>query len=57
MSENKQQPQQPQHPYYDDEISLVDLATTFIRRRRVFYAVFVVVVGVALLYALPPLSG
>jgi|AntDeeMinimDraft_5_1070356.scaffolds.fasta_scaffold08175_3 uncharacterized protein involved in exopolysaccharide biosynthesis len=52
MSENKQQPQQPQHPYYDDEISLVDLATTFIRRRRVFYAVFVVVVGVALLYAL-----
>ncbi|KXS52946.1 MAG: hypothetical protein AWU57_2665 [Marinobacter sp. T13-3] len=55
MNETSQQPHQPQQlqqPYYDDEISLVDLATTFIRRRRVFYCVFIAVVGVALLYAL-----
>lgn len=38
--------------HYDDEISLVDLATTFIRRRRVFYGVFGVIVGFALLYTL-----
>lgn len=37
---------------YDDEISLVDLATTFLRRRRVFYTVFAGVIGVAVLYAL-----
>jgi len=36
---------------YDDEISLVDLATTFIRRRRVFYVVFGGTVLLALLYA------
>ncbi|MGM0952111.1 MAG: hypothetical protein ACQEW7_03905 [Pseudomonadota bacterium] len=52
MSENNQQPQQPQAPYYDDEISLVDLATTFIRRRKVFYVVFVLVMVVAVGFAL-----
>lgn len=36
----------------DNEISLVDLATILIRRRRVFYTVFTCVVGIALLYAL-----
>ena len=52
MNEISQQPQQqPQQPYYDDEISLVDLATTFIRRRRVFYGVFIAVVALAVLYA------
>jgi len=44
--------QQPQRPYYDDEISLVDLATTFIRRRRVFYVVFVSVLLLAAAYTL-----
>ena len=44
--------QQPQRPYYDDEISLVDLATTFIRRRRVFYGVFVLVMVIAVAFAL-----
>lgn len=39
-------------PDYDDEISLVDLAATFIRRRRVFYVVFVVVTLAGLAYAL-----
>ncbi|MBB5322510.1 YveK family protein [Marinobacter oulmenensis] len=46
------QKQQPPHPYYDDEISLVDLATTFIRHRRVFYAVFVLVMVAALAFVL-----
>ncbi|MEX2474392.1 Wzz/FepE/Etk N-terminal domain-containing protein [Marinobacter sp.] len=41
-----------QRPYYDDEISLVDLAATFIRRRRVFYVVFLVTTLVGLAYAL-----
>ncbi|MFL1484446.1 Wzz/FepE/Etk N-terminal domain-containing protein [Marinobacter sp. LN3S78] len=45
MNQTDQYPQR-----YDDEISLVDLATTFIRRRRVFYAVFGGVVLLALLY-------
>lgn len=43
MNQKDQYPQR-----YDDEISLVDLATTFIRRRRVFYAVFALVVVVGL---------
>lgn len=46
------QNQQPQHPHYDDEISLVDLATTFVRHRRVFYAVFVLVMVIAVAFAL-----
>jgi hypothetical protein len=37
---------------YSDEISLVDLATTFIRRRRVFYAVFLLCTLGGLAYAL-----
>lgn len=44
------QPEQ-HHQRYDDEISLVDLATTFIRRRNVFFVVFGGVVIIALLYA------
>lgn len=50
MNESNQQLQQPQQPYYD-EISLVDLATTLIRRRRILYGVLVAVIGFALLYA------
>lgn len=46
------QNQQPQNPHYDDEISLVDLATTFVRHRRVFYAVFVLVMVGALAFVL-----
>ena len=45
-------PQEPSRPQYDDEISLVDLATTFLRRRRVFYVVFIVVSLVGVAYAL-----
>lgn len=41
-----------QLPQYDDEISLVDLATIVIRRRRIFYAVFVVITLSGLAYAL-----
>jgi len=37
---------------YSDEISLVDLATTFIRRRRVFYVVFLICTLGGLAYAL-----
>jgi len=37
---------------YSDEISLVDLATTFIRRRRVFYVVFLLCTLGGLAYAL-----
>lgn len=45
MNQPEQYPQR-----YDDEISLVDLATTFIRRRNVFFVVFGGVVVIALLY-------
>ena len=45
-------PQGPSRPQYDDEISLVDLATTFLRRRRVFYVIFVMVSLVGVAYAL-----
>ncbi|HEA54262.1 MAG TPA: lipopolysaccharide biosynthesis protein [Marinobacter antarcticus] len=37
---------------YSDEISLVDLAAIFIRRRRAFYAVFVAITLAGLAYAL-----
>lgn len=37
---------------FEDEISMVDLASTFLRRRRVFYAVFLMTVLVGLGYAL-----
>jgi len=41
-----------QRPDYSDEISLVDLVATFIRRRRVFYVVFIAVVLGGLAYAM-----
>ncbi|MFL1455741.1 hypothetical protein ACJO5Y_15005 [Marinobacter sp. GN3S48] len=47
MSQNEQFTKQ-----YDDEISLVDLATIFVRRRRIFFAVCGGVVLLALAYAL-----
>lgn len=46
MNQTDQYPQR-----YDDEISLIDLAATFVRRRRIFYAVFGGVVVFATLYA------
>lgn len=42
---------QGQRRRYDDEISLVDLATTFLKRRRVFYAVFLLVTLAGVAYA------
>lgn len=47
MNQNQPYPNQ-----YNDEISLVDLATIFVRRRRVFYTVFAAVILAALGYAL-----
>lgn len=47
MSDSERYPKQ-----HIDEISLVDLATIFVRRRYFFFAVFAVVVFAALLYAL-----
>lgn len=41
-----------QRPQYDDEVSLVDLAKTFIRGRRIFYVVFLVFTLGGLAYAL-----
>lgn len=41
----------PSRPQYDDELSLVDLARTFLRRRRVFYIVFVMVSLIGAAYA------
>lgn len=38
-------------PQYDDEISLVDLAATFLKRRRVFYAVLFSVLLAGIVYA------
>lgn len=37
---------------HDDEISLVDLASTFLKRRRIFYVVFLVTIAVGILYAI-----
>lgn len=42
----------PSRARYDDEISLVDLASTFLRRRRVFYAVFLLAMLVGLAYVI-----
>lgn len=39
-------------PESDDEVSLVDLAATFIRRRNIFYVVFLLVTGLGVAYAL-----
>ncbi|SNC66922.1 Chain length determinant protein [Marinobacter sp. es.048] len=36
---------------HDDEISLVDLASTFLKRRRIFYVVFLVTLAAGVLYA------
>lgn len=36
----------------NDEISLVDLASTFLKRRRIFYVVFLVTLGAGIVYAL-----
>ncbi|MCR9190150.1 MAG: hypothetical protein NXH96_15355 [Alteromonadaceae bacterium] len=47
MSQNERYPNQ-----YSDEISLVDLATIFVRRRYVFYGVFTAVAITAMLYVL-----
>jgi hypothetical protein len=49
MSESNRHLQQP---YYDGETSLVDLATVFVKRRRVFYGVFGLIFALGLLYAL-----
>ncbi len=38
-------------PSYDDEISLVDLASTFLKRRRFFYLVFFVTLLAGVIYA------
>jgi hypothetical protein len=38
-------------PHYDDEISLVDLASTFLKRRRIFYIVFLVITLAGVAYA------
>lgn len=45
-------PQRSSRPQYDDEISLVDLAATFLKRRRVFYVVFIMISLVGVAYAL-----
>ncbi|EHJ06109.1 Wzz/FepE/Etk N-terminal domain-containing protein [Marinobacter manganoxydans] len=37
---------------YDHEISLVDLASTFLKRRRIFYLVFLVSLAAGVLYAM-----
>jgi uncharacterized protein involved in exopolysaccharide biosynthesis len=52
MAERNNQPINTYQPDYSDEISLVDLAATFIRRRRVFYAVFLLCTLGGLAYAL-----
>lgn len=41
-----------QRPQYDDEINLVDLAITFIKRRRIFYVVFLIFALGGVAYAL-----
>ncbi|SFM41935.1 Wzz/FepE/Etk N-terminal domain-containing protein [Marinobacter zhejiangensis] len=38
-------------PEYGDEISLVDLATTFVRRRHTFYVTFILVVILGVIFA------
>lgn len=45
-------PQGPSRPRYDDEISLVDLAATFLKRRRVFYVVFIAITLAGIAYAI-----
>ncbi|MFP3977864.1 MULTISPECIES: Wzz/FepE/Etk N-terminal domain-containing protein [Marinobacter] len=52
MSDTQHRVPGDQQPEYSDEISLVDLVATLIRRRRVFYVVFVSTVLAGLAYAL-----
>ncbi|MDO6823292.1 Wzz/FepE/Etk N-terminal domain-containing protein [Marinobacter sp. 1_MG-2023] len=52
MNEMQNTPPADQRPDYSDEISLVDLVATFVRRRRVFYVVFIFVTLAGLGYAL-----
>lgn len=40
-----------QNQRYDDEISLIDLAATFVKRRRIFYAVFLACILAGIAYA------
>lgn len=40
-----------QNQRYDDEISLIDLAATFVKRRRIFYTVFLVCILAGIAYA------
>jgi uncharacterized protein involved in exopolysaccharide biosynthesis len=47
--EERQRSAQQAHDY---EISLVDLASTFLKRRRIFYVVFLVTIAVGILYAI-----
>ena len=48
MEERRRSAQQA----HDDEISLVDLASTFLKRRRIFYVVFLVTIAAGILYAI-----
>lgn len=52
MNDTQSTPSGGQRPDYSDEISLVDLVATFIRRRRFFYVVFLTVTLAGLAYAL-----
>jgi uncharacterized protein involved in exopolysaccharide biosynthesis len=52
MNNTQSTPSGGQRPDDSDEISLVDLVATFIRRRRVFYVVFITVTLAGLAYAL-----
>ena len=47
MEERRRQP----NPSYDDEISLVDLAATFLKRRRIFYAILFSALLAGIVYA------
>lgn len=40
-----------QNQRYDDEISLIDLAATFVKRRRIFYVVFLACILAGIAYA------
>jgi len=48
MEERQRSVQQPS----DDEISLVDLASTFLKRRRIFYVTFLVTLAAGILYTI-----
>lgn len=52
MSHTQNHAPESQRPEYTDEISLVDLVATLIRRRRVLYVVFIVISLSGMAYAL-----